>query len=63
MPCWLWWRKNEELREAWEQLSLNNAKREGIEVRIRDEKDSRGMEERSLIGKICMDRCIGKEVI
>lgn len=44
-------------------MSLNDIEKEGIEVMIRDGEGAEDLGERSLIGKISMDRRIGKEVM
>lgn len=50
-------------KEAWEQLCLNEAKKVGIEMQITVGEGRREMEDRSLIGKVCTDRGIGREVV
>lgn len=53
----------EDLSEVCKQLSLNDEERVEIEVQTSVDDELREFESRSLLGRICSHRFIGKEVI
>ncbi|KAF5481617.1 hypothetical protein F2P56_002257 [Juglans regia] len=53
----------EEIEEVWSRIRLNEEENTLIEVNGGEDESIRRREERSLVGKICSTRRIGKEIV